>query len=68
MSTDLLSDLITQAEAARLRHCSRQAIAKLVKQGKFRTFMVAGRRLLSKAEVMNYEVKPAGRPRSNDQR
>jgi excisionase family DNA binding protein len=68
VSTEFLSDLITQAEAARLRHCSRQAIAKLVKQGKLRTFLVAGRRLLSKAEVMRYEVKPAGRPRSHDQR
>lgn len=66
MSTHFLTDLITQAEAARLRRCSRQAIAKLVKQGKLRTFMVAGRKLLSKSEVMDYEVKPPGRPRSND--
>jgi excisionase family DNA binding protein len=66
LSTILFSDLISQAEAARVRHCSRQAIAKLVKQGKLKTYMVAGRRLLSKSEVMQYEVKPSGRPKSND--
>ena len=65
MSTDFLANLITQAEAARLRQCSRQAIAKLVRQRKLRTFLVAGRRLLSRDEVMSYEIKAPGRPRTH---
>jgi excisionase family DNA binding protein len=68
MSTHFPPDLITQAEAARLRQCSRQAIAKLVRQGKLRTFLVAGRRLLSRDDVMRYEIKAPGRPRTHAQR
>ena len=63
MSTDLLPDLITQAEAARLRDVSRQAIGKLVRQGKLKTYEVAGRQLLRKSEVVKYEIKQSGRPR-----
>jgi excisionase family DNA binding protein len=64
VSTDLLFDLVSQAEASRLRGVSRQAIAKLVKEGKLRGFKVAGRVLVSRAEVENYQIKPAGRPRN----
>ena len=65
MSTDFLSDLITQAEAARLRGVSRQSIGKLVRQGKLKTYEVAGRQLLRKSEVVQYEIKPSGRPRKS---
>ena len=65
MSADFLSDLITQAEAARLRGVSRQAIGKLVRQGKLKTYEVAGRQLLRKSEVVKYEIKPSGRPRKS---
>ncbi len=65
MSTDFLADLISQAEAARLRGVSRQAIAKLVRQGKLRTYTVAGRQLVRRSEVMNYEIKRAGRPKND---
>ena len=64
MSTDLLADLISQAEAARLRRVSRQAIAKLVRQGKLKTYTVADRQLVRKSEVVNYEIKRAGRPKN----
>lgn len=67
-STNLFPDLISQAEAARLRHCSRPAIANLMKQGKLKTFVVAGLRVLSKTDVMNYEIKPAGRPQIKTRR
>lgn len=63
MSTSFLNDLISQAEAARLRGVSRQAISNLVRRGKLKTYDVAGRQLLRKSEVMNYEMKPGGRPR-----
>jgi excisionase family DNA binding protein len=55
------ADLIAQAEAARLRGCSRQAIAKLVAQGRLKTYMVAGRKLVSRAEVIAFEPLPVGR-------
>lgn len=56
-------DLITQAEAARIRGTSPQAIAHLMKAGRFKTVTVAGRVLLFRHEVENYESKPAGRPK-----
>jgi excisionase family DNA binding protein len=56
-----MSDLVAQADAARLRGVSRQAIAKLVKQGKLKTVTVAGRQLLRRSEVLAYVVQPAGR-------
>jgi len=63
VSTDFLSDLVSQAEASRLRGVSRQAIAKLVKEGKLRGYQVAGRLLVSRTEVENYQIRPAGRPK-----
>lgn len=66
MSTPLLDDLISQAEAARLRGVSRQAIANLIRDGKLKTYLVAGRPLLSRKEVVNYESGPTGRPRRTD--
>ncbi|MHB1608544.1 MAG: helix-turn-helix domain-containing protein [Acidiferrobacter thiooxydans] len=62
MSTNI-SDLISQSEAARLRGCSRQAVAKLVKQGRLQGFVVAGRVLVSRDEVLNYREKAPGRPK-----
>lgn len=53
---------ITKAEAARLRGVSRQAIAKLVKKGKFQTLQIGGRAFLKRTEVVAYQPEPAGRP------
>ena len=64
LSTNLsqdLADLITQAEAARLRNCTRQAIAKLITQGRLQVFEVAGRKLVSRKQVQAFEPNPAGR-------
>ncbi len=54
---------ISQAEAARLRGVSRQAIARLVKKGRFRVFRIGGKVLLKRAEVKAYEPDRPGRPR-----
>jgi hypothetical protein len=54
---------ITQAEAARLRHVTRQAIAKLVNGRRLRTLTVGGRTFVSRADVVAFEPNPAGRPR-----
>ncbi|GAB6043470.1 helix-turn-helix domain-containing protein [Endothiovibrio diazotrophicus] len=66
MSTNLISDLISQSEAARLRGCSRQAISKLVQNGKLRGYEVAGRILVSRTEVERFQAGKAGRPKKEE--
>lgn len=58
------SEWISQAQAARLRNVSRQAIAKLVANGRLRTFEVGGRSLVSRADVLTFEPNPPGRPKT----
>ena len=57
------SEWITQAEAARLRHVTRQAIAKLVGNGRLRTLNVGGRSFVSRTDVLAFEPNPPGRPK-----
>lgn len=57
------SEWISQAEAARLRGVSRQAIAKLVSSGRLRTLEIGGRAFVLKTDVLNFEPHPAGRPK-----
>lgn len=56
------SDLITPAEAARIRGVSRAAIADLIKRGRLRPHEVGGRPFLSKAEVESFTPEITGRP------
>ena len=57
---------VSQAEAAEMRGVSRQAIARLIKKGRFTTFVVAGRTLLKKSEVEHFKAKPPGpQPKSH---
>jgi len=56
-------DWISQAEAARLRGVSRQAIARLIKKGRFQVLTIGGKTLLKRAEVAKYEREQPGRPR-----
>jgi excisionase family DNA binding protein len=56
------ADWISQAEAARLRGVSRQAISKLVSQGRLKTLDIGGRALVRRDEVLAFEALPAGRP------
>lgn len=68
MSTNLSTsinplDWVSQAEASRLRGVSRQAIAKLVANGRLQTLAVGGRVFVSRADVLAFEPNPAGRPR-----
>jgi len=58
------SEWISQAEAAKLRGVSRQAIAKLVRRGRLRSIVVAGRTLVSRADVTSFQARAAGRPPS----
>ena len=59
----LSGDWISQAEAARIRGVSRQAIARLVKKGRLRVLRVAGKVLLRRSDVKNFEREEPGRPR-----
>ena len=60
-----LADWVSISEASRLRGVSRQAISKLVKLGRLASVNVAGRMLVHKKDVLEFERKPAGRPKSN---
>jgi excisionase family DNA binding protein len=51
---------ISQTEAAKLRGVSRQAIAGLVKKGRFRTLEVGGKKLLLLSDVEAYEPRKPG--------
>jgi hypothetical protein len=57
-----LDDLITQAEAARLRKVSRSAINDLVKRRKLKVKIIGGQPFVSRKEVLSYEPDAGGRP------
>jgi len=57
-----LDDLITQAEAARLRQVSRSAINNLVKRRKLKVKIIGGQPFVSRKEVLSYEPEAGGRP------
>lgn len=69
MSTDKSSvsidpaDWIAQAEAARLRNVTRQAIARLVRSGRLRTLEIGGRSFVNLSDVLAFEPNPPGRPK-----
>ena len=58
-----LSEWISLAEAARLRGVSRQAISKLVKQGRLKTLNAGGRALVHRENIVSFTKKPPGRPK-----
>ena len=61
-----LSDWITQAEAARLRNVTRQAIARLVGNGRLRTLEIGGRLFVNRSDVLTFEPHPPGRPKATN--
>lgn len=54
---------LSQAEAARVRGVSRQAISKLIKAGRLKTLEVGGHVLVSKEDIHKFEPGKAGRPK-----
>lgn len=62
MNAQSLKDLITQAEAARLRGVTQVAIADLIKRGRLTPIEIAGRKHLLRSEILGFIEKPAGRP------
>ena len=59
-----LSDWISQAEAARLRGISRQAISKLVRKGRLKSIVIGGHTLVNRAEILSFRPRASGRPKS----
>jgi excisionase family DNA binding protein len=55
-------DWISQAEAARLRGVSRQAISNLARKGRLKTLDIGGHVLVSRSEVEQFVPLGAGRP------
>lgn len=65
LSEESLDEWISQAEAARIRGVTPQAIAGLIQRGHLTTMKVAGRVLVRRSEVEHYTPQPAGRPRKS---
>ena len=55
---------VSQADAARLRGVTRQAIARLVEKGRFRVLQVGGRLFLDRKDVEQYKPEAPGRPKN----
>jgi len=60
---DSFDDWISQAEAARLRCVSRQAIAKLIQRKRLSSREIAGRIVVRRSEVEAFVPQPIGRPK-----
>ena len=63
-----LDDMISQAEAARIRSVTPQAIGHLIKAGKLKTVTVAGRVLVFRSEIEDFEPDLGGRPKGTKAR
>ena len=56
---------ISQAEASRIRGVSRQAIAKLVANGRLRCLEIGGRTFVNRSDVIQFVPLPGGRPKGD---
>ena len=61
-SVEVLGDLISISEAARVRDVSHAAIQDLIRRGKLSPVEVGGRRFVRRSDVENYQPEPIGRP------
>lgn len=57
-----MDNLITPAEAARLRGVTRSAITDLMKRGRLQITEIGGRAFLSRSEVESFKPEITGRP------
>jgi len=58
--TSFLQDLISQAEAARLRGVSRAAIRDLIRRGRLTTVLIGGRELVYRSEIEGFQKEKPG--------
>jgi hypothetical protein len=66
MKKQALEDLITQAEAARLRGVTIAAIGDLIRRGRLSAVEVAGIKLVKRSEVLNFQNIVMGRPKKSE--
>ena len=57
---DVVSDLISQAEASRIRGVTRAAIRDLIRRERLRSVTVGGRELVYRAEAEGFEKEKPG--------
>ena len=62
MATIDLRDLISQAEAARLRRVTREAIYDLVSRGRLNAIEIGGTKFVRRSQVLAFKERRAGRP------
>jgi excisionase family DNA binding protein len=55
-------DWVSQADAARIRGVTRQAIGRLIKKGRFGILKIGGKVLLKRSEVESFKPEQPGRP------
>jgi len=51
---------VSQAEAAKIRNVTRQAISRLVKKGRFTTLVIGGKAFLKRSDVEGYTPRTPG--------
>ena len=61
---DSTQDLISQAEAARLRDVSRASISELIKRGRLTPIVIAGKVLVRRSGLLKFKELKRGRPKS----
>jgi hypothetical protein len=59
------SELVSQAQAAKMRGVSTQSISELMKRGRLTVIEVGGRKFLLRKEIEGFEPLPVGRPRKD---
>lgn len=59
------TEWISQAEAARLRGCTRQAISKLIRKQKLTVLEVGGHVLVNRKNVLEFKEGNSGRPKQS---
>lgn len=57
---DVMSDLISQAEAARIRGVTRAAIRDLIRRQRLRSVKVGGRELVFRSDIESFEKEKPG--------
>jgi excisionase family DNA binding protein len=58
-------DWISQAEAARLKGVSRQAIWKLIKKGRLRNIHIGGHTLVFRKDIESFQAQKPGRHKTD---
>jgi hypothetical protein len=65
ISDEQFEDYISQAQAARIRAVTRQAIGDLIKRGRLSSVKLAGRNLVLRSEIETFYELAKGRPVKN---